>query len=246
MDLLDVAEVNPDSERWTNYLGLNRVARECGVWVLRTDPCEDTSGDVIGDDTSRAGQYTTRPFFYEARLTRSVACELPDDAPWTMRALKEQNDRVAGNALVVQAIADTDSYTGHADVASVTWTTTTDVTKGDSVTAGRKLWTDTIAGAGVHPIMHVPPSIAPALARAGILLAGQDKNIWGDVVVINSGYDSTNPRVFWTGPIKIYLSTVEDPGLMRIPRTNDSLVSVNQMVMVDVAPCTIVRVGPYS
>jgi hypothetical protein len=245
MDLLDVAEVTGGAER-LNYVGENRVARECGAWIRLTDPCEDTSGDVVGDEDSRASTYVTKPFFYEALLQRSVTCEQPDDTEWTIKALQEHNEIVIGRALVVQAITGTDSYTGHADVRSVTWTTTSDATKGDSVAAGRKLWVDTVVGAGVHPIMHVPPSIAPALGRAGILLAGQDKNLWGDKVVINGGYDSANPRVFWTGPIKVSLSSVDDPGLFRVPRTNDSTVSVNQMALVDVAPCSIIRIGTYS
>ncbi len=244
MELLDVADVRGGVER-LNYVGENRVSRECGLWLRRTDPCEDTSGDVIGDEDSRAGTYVTKPFFYEALLQRSVSCELPDDRSWVEAALREQNERVAGNALVVQAITGTESYTNGPGVQSVAYTTTSDATKGDSVAAGRKLWSDTVAGAGVHPIMHVPPTLAPALGRAGILLPGQDKNLWGDPVVINAGYDTTNPRVFWSGPIKIYLSSIEDV-LVRAAQVNDSVIAANQMMLVDVAPCTIVRVGTYS
>ena len=247
MNLLEAALVNPDTDRWMNYMGLNRTARECGVWVMLTDPCEDTSGNVIGSGTSRAGTYFTKPFFYEARLARSAVCEQPDDGKWLEQALLDINDTVIGRALVVQAITGTESYTGHADVKTVTATTTSDATFASSVAAGRKLWMEQVAGAGERPLMHVPPSLAPALVRGGVILATGDKNVWGDKIVISAGYDSAAPRVFFTGPVKVYLTPVEGAEeIVRAVRANDSIISVNEAAMIDIPPCSIVRVGAYS
>lgn len=243
MDLLDAVPVIPDPGH-LNYTGENRVARECGTWVRLTDPCEDDSGDVIGDETSRAGTYVAKPFFFEALLSRSVSCEQPDDGKWLQSALQEANNTLLGRALVTQPIVGTDSYIRHADVQSVTLTTTTDATIADSVALGRKLWIESVVGGGVHPLMHVPPTLAPALSRGGILLPGTDKNIWGDTVVMSGGYDDATPRVFFTGKIEIYVSTIEGwDEIVRKARTNDSVIAVNQVALVDVAPCTIVRVG---
>jgi hypothetical protein len=247
MNLLEAADVNPDADRWLNYLGLNRTARECGVWIMLTDPCADTSGNIVGTGTSRAGTYITKPFFYEARLSRSAVCELPDDGKWVEQALRDANDTVIGRALVTQAIVGTESYTGHADVKSVTLTATSDATIASSVAAGRKLWMEQVAGAGERPLMHVPPSLAPALVRGGVILATGDKNVWGDKIVISAGYDNAAPRVFFTGPVKVYLTTIDgSEQTVRNVRMNDSVISVNEAALVDVPPCSIVRVGAYS
>lgn len=246
MRFLDGATNASGDERWNSYLGLNRVARECGVHVLLTNPCEDTSGDVIGDDESRAGSYETIPWAFEARLYRTVACELPDDEKWLRAGLDDYNEVVLSRALVLQATTGTDSYTGHADVKTVTLAGSTDTNLADGAAAGRKKWTEEVFGAGPAPIMHVPPLLAPALKRGGVL-DDSDKNIWGDKVIIAGGYDSGTPRIFFTGPVKYYLSGIEDgPGTARLPRTNDSLISLNELAMIDVPPCTIVRVGSYS
>lgn len=245
MDLLEAVRPTTDGEH-LNYTGENRVARECGTWILLTDPCEDDSGDVVGDGESRAGAYVAKPFFFEARLSTPVGCEQNDDATWLVDALQEANNTLVGRALVTQPITGTDSYIGHGDVKSVALVTTTDATYASSVAAGRKLWMEEVVGGGLHPLMHVPPSLAPALSRGGVILPGQDKNIWGDTVVMSAGYDNANPRVFFTGKIEIYLSSIEGKDRVRKPRTNDSVISLNQIALVDVAPCTIVRVGDYA
>lgn len=243
MDLLDAVPVISDPGH-LNYNGENRYARECGTWIRLTDPCEDDSGDVVGDVTSRTGSYVAKPFFYEALLQTPVTCEQDDDGEWLKKALQEANNTVLGRALVEQPIVGTDSYLRHADVKSVALTTTSDATYADSVSAGRVLWSQEVVGGGVHPLMHVPLSLAAALSRGGILLPGQDKNIWGDTVVMSAGYDTGTPRVFFTGKIEIFVSGIEGSGeRVRQARMNDSVIAVNQYALVDVAPCTIVRVG---
>lgn len=231
-------------ERWS--LGTNRVSRTCGVWIRSTDPCADTSADVVGDSTTRASTYFVKPSAVEAILTRSVVCEQPDDESWLRQALLDYDDFIASKALVVQPITGTDSYTGHADVLSVTLTSTSDATLADSVAAGRKYWFGHVAGAGTQPWMHVPPSLAPALVRGGVLLAGTGRSVWGEPVIISEGYDlAANPRVFFSAPVKVFMNDPMTVGIHRIPRTNDSQWAFNQEYMVDVPPCSIVRVGTY-
>jgi hypothetical protein len=247
MKLLEAAQVNQGSERWTS--GYNSTARECGVNLRLTDACEETSVDLVGTDASEASAYHVNPFSIEAQLNRSVLCERPDDQAWVEKALEANLEYPLSRALVIQPIAETDSWLNHADVQEVALAGNTADNYRTAVVAARKLWYESVLSLEGQPIFHVPPSIAPILVTAGVLQidgGGKAVTIWGEPVVISNGYEMSTPRAFFTGPIKIEYTSVQSNDILRHARMNNSSIVANVLAIVDTPPCAIVRIGDYA
>ncbi|HEY5783673.1 MAG TPA: PKD domain-containing protein [Microlunatus sp.] len=250
MRLLDVAEVKRGTGTW--YRGFQQDSLACGVEVSLADACDPyDQGDLIGDATSAPGGYDTLPFGIVANLRRPVNCADKGDEAWLKAALGDLEELALGRALVVQPVAGSDSWIGGSQVKEVPGTP--DPTDPEALATllsdARTLWFKTVVGE--RPVVHVAPSLAPALVKAGVLKINcGDANdsvccVWGDRVVLNAGYDAPGgPAMFLSGPITVMLQPVETAGGWQIDtRTNRSLISANELAVVDTDPCQIVRVG---
>jgi hypothetical protein len=118
----------------------------------------------------------------------------------------------------------------------------------DGTIAARRLWKQTVTSTDGKPYMHVPPSLAPMLQTGGVLLqTGPEEvsSIWGEPVIIGDGYEerATTPRVFFTTKPKVRLSGVNSSGTLYDRRLNTTSINLNEFGAVDIAPCSIVRVG---
>jgi hypothetical protein len=149
---------------------------------------------------------------------------------------------------VIQPVAGTEAWVGDAGVQTVTLgVTPTDAALATAVMAGRAQWFASVTSKDGNPVMHVPPSMAPALVRGGVLFGtpdGEVHSIAGDKVVVGAGYDITTPHVFFTGDVIIRMTDVDDEGgsLYR-KRLNEKVDARNMAAAIDIAPCAIVRVG---
>lgn len=249
MNLLEAATVNDGRVDWLGN-GYNAQSRECGVQMRLTDACEEESIELVGDENSEVAQYTVKPFAIEAQLNRSVLCERPDDTEWVKKVVEANLDYPLSRALVIQPIAGTNSWIGDAAVPTVALGA--DPTADDYTAAileARAQWFETVMSIKGGPILHVPPSLVPTLVKGGILSMkgdGDAATILGDRVVIGTGYERTNMNVFYSGEIKIYHSSIDTNDILRRARTNSSIILANLIALIDVAPCSIVRVGSYS
>lgn len=247
MKLLDAADVERGNGTW--YAGWEGDSRACGVEVELVDSCDpDDNGDLVGDENSAPGTYTTLPFATVAKLRRPVNCLRDDDEQWLTDALKAAEEYAVSRALVVEAVPGTESWVGGDQVKEVPYTAADPLDEAALETAivdARELWFSTVLSTDGAPILHVSPRVAPTLVRAGILQITADGpySIWDDKVVIAPGYTTESPSVFFTGPIKVYLSTVDTMGLLVGNRNNRTEISANFIAVLDVDPCTIVRVG---
>jgi thioredoxin reductase len=117
-----------------------------------------------------------------------------------------------------------------------------------AVVAARKLWKATVVGN--HPVFHVPPSLVPDLIAANVLVSraidGEIAEVWGDTIVVGDGYETDVPRCFFTGSIDIHIAGPKDDSPVMYFRQNESVVAVDEVAIVDVPPCSIVRVGAYT
>lgn len=246
MKLLEVASVNPDDMRWNQ--GYNATARQCNVQAELADACETDTIPLVGDvDSFGPGSYKVLPFPVQAFLRLPVSCEKGDDESWFREAFEKFQERAITRALVVQPIAGAETWVGDTNVQTVTLAgSATDAQLETAIFAARELWFATVFSASASPILHVPPSLTARLKRIGILEATPEgtKTITEDRLVIGNGYDVATPHVFWTGEIVVRLSDIEDrDGRVRRARMNDSVIPLDELGAIDVAPCSIVRVG---
>jgi hypothetical protein len=249
MRLLDVADVKRDEGTW--YRGDQLDSRACGVEVALVDACDPyDQGDLIGGADSAPSQYNTMPFGIVANLRRPVNCASRDDESWLKQALGDLEELALGRALVVQPVSGTDSWIGGTGVQEVPGTVDTadPDALGGLVSDARTLWFKTVVGQ--RPIIHVAPSLAPALVQAGVLKINcGDPNdsvccVWGDQVVINAGYEAPGgPSLFLSGPLKVQIMPPQTNGWEIDRRTNRSLIVGNEVAMIDTDPCQIVRIG---
>lgn len=238
MKLLEVAALNPPLQntrdaRWE--LGYNAEARACGVQIDLEEACDTATVPLVGTVTSAAGHYKVVPFAIRGFLRRSVMCSRDDDVSWFKAAFTGAMEYAISRALVIQPAA-----------GAQTWIGDTGAQNAASVTAARALWFSTVVSTTGNPIMHVPPSLAPGLVTAGVLMITTDgvHSIFGDPVVIAPGYEKASAQVFFTGDIGVHLSGVDDEGgLLYRPQLNTDVIPFNQIAAIDVAPCSIVRVG---
>lgn len=250
MRLLDVADVTRGEGTW--YRGFELDSRACGVEVALADVCDPTDdADLIGDENSAPTTYNTMPFGIVANLRRPVNCAAKDDESWLKQAMGDLEEMALGRALVVQPIDGTDSWIGGPGSQEVPGTVDTSDPDalGDLLSDARTLWFKQVVGE--RPIVHVAPSLARVLVKAGVLKincggpADSVCCVWGDQVVINAGYETSGgPALFLSGPIKAKLMPPETPGGWQVdPRTNRTLIAANEIALIDTDPCQIVRVG---
>ena len=248
--LLGTAQVNPnDGRRWDQ--GYYARARQCHVDVSFDEACADDLIQLIGTATSAGpGNYKVVPFPIQGFLRESTECYQPDDLAWFGEAFKGLTEYSISRALVTQVVAGNESWIGDTAAQSVALVATpTDVQVAAAVSAARALWFSTVVEPRGAPVMHVPPSLAPALVRAGVLgyfpsKGNNELSIYGDTVVIAPGYEITTPYIFFTGSLVVrYTEPHMEDGEIHRARINDVIIPVDQLGLVDVAPCSIVRVG---
>lgn len=259
MKLLDAAEVETrEGQDWTH--GWDSDTRGCGgvtVWLSECDP--DVVADVVGDSSDLLGDadcgYRVIPFGIVATLARNTRNAREDDTEWLSRALREGSEiPVARGLLLRQGRGSTlgDTWIGNPDVQEIPAPTMTDAAAvRAAVTDARAMFfRKTFA---LDPILHVNPENALDLKAAGVIqidpVTGDDRTVWGDPVVISQGYYdipglTAVPPAFFTGPIKITLSAVNQEDVVLAWRANKSLQEVTRLAAIDTPPCAMVRIGP--
>jgi hypothetical protein len=255
--LLDAAEVLPrgDGDGWSHgWDGDSRVCSGIHVYLSECDP--DVTADVIGTDDFDAGDcgYRVIPFGIVAELDRKTRSSRDDDEDWLRQALKNSAEIPVSRGLIVrQGWGSTlgDTWIGNGNAFEVPAPVLTDATAvADAVSTGRaEFFRRTF---GITPILHVNPSNAIMLGKAGVIaldpVNGDNRTAWGDPVVISDGYYSipdltATPMAFWTGPIKIMLSDVLKEETIREVRTNQERIQVTMLAAIDTPPCAMVRIG---
>jgi hypothetical protein len=255
--LLDAAEVTTGTGNWTR--GWDGDPRGCGgVSVYISDPCSEGASDVIGteggDDDVQDCAYRVVPFGFVAEMRRKTRMAKDDDMDWLAKALKNSSEIPVARGLLVQTGAGTritGTWIGNPQSLGITAPAATDATAvADAVSTARSaFFSRTI---GIQPILHVNPGRAIALKKAGVVELdpsnGDDRTAWGDPVVVSEGYSdipnlSPVPLAFWTGPIQITLSDVNQEDVARAVRQNLTMLQVTRLAAIDTLPCAIVRIG---
>lgn len=250
MRLLDVATINPDGRapgdgRW--YQGYNNSTRACAVHMEVQDPCGGEGNvAIMGDVTDRPASYFVQPFPVRAYLRQSVSCEAPDDKDWFGLAVRTKLEYVAGRALVQEFVPNIQTWIGDAGVQSVALAGTSAAQYRTAVSDASKLWHATVASSTGEPLLHVPPSLVPDLEAANVLSVTSPteiSSVYSSKVVASPGYD-LNPKIFFTGEVVIRIAEPQDEGgPLYDVRINDVTLTSNTLMAIDVAPCSIVRVG---
>lgn len=255
MKLLDAATVKTGTGDWTRGHDANsRICAGVSVYLAECDPA--VTATVIGEDLDAADfdvpaagcKYRVQPFGIMATLRRNTMLEQSDDAAWLAAALTFSAEMpVARGFLIQQGIGDT--WIGSANTHQVTNSGSTVATLRTAVLASRAQWFNTVIGA--EPLLHVSPAAALQLRDAGIIqldpVSGDDRTLWGDPVVMSPGYAditglSATP-IFWSGPIEITLSAVNQEEVMREVRANRAMYQVSMLAEIDTDPCAIIRIG---
>lgn len=262
MNLLDAAEVRTGTGNWER--GWDGDARACsGIHVYLTECDPATTADVIGSDAYLDDDcgYRVIPFGIIAELDRKTIASRPDDSQWLADALRASADLpIARGLLVRQGMGITNAGT---PVASDVWLgsdaaqevpaplMTDSAAVADAVADGRRLFFQRTLG--IRPILHVNPDNVITLKDAGVIeldpTNGDERTAWGDPVVISEGYYdipglTATPPAFWTGPIQITMSAVNEEDVMREVRQNRERRQVSMLAAIDTPPCAIVRIGP--
>lgn len=254
MKLLDAAEVKTGTGDWTR--GWDSEERGCGNVVVYLQHCDTAvAADVVGDSndldhTDTDCGYRVIPFGIVAALVRNTRAGQEDDGDWLRKALREAAEIPVSRGLLLQQ-ADGDTWIGNASVDEVPAPTLTDkAAVQKAVTDSRALFfSKTFA---LEPILHVNPGAALALKDAGVItldpVTGDDRTAWGDKVVISEGYNdipdlTAVPIAFWTGPITITLSEVNEEDLVRTTLQNKVMHQATLVAAIDAAPCAMVRIG---
>lgn len=250
MNLMDAVKpvLKPDSGA---FLGTDQTTRDCALTIIAQDICASEPGEedkvtlVTGSDENPL--YRPRPIGVYGLLNLPTRCLQPDDAQWVHNALKDSLEYVAGAMFVTapppSAITDyAPVWIGHPDVRTVASHGTSWEDFSRALAQGRTLWYQTVAGEK-PPKLHLSPSTAPFLG--GVLLPDRDgnaKTIWGDEVVFSAGYDRIAHGAFWAGEIAINYTEVKDAIAYRT-EVNRTTYESNFAIVIDVPPCTIIRVA---
>lgn len=254
MRLLDVANVNPRpgsrapaDGRWAQ--GYNTSARSCSVQMEIEDPCGgEANGVIVGDITDAKACYFVQPFPVRSFLRMSTKREQPDDKDWFGDAARAKLEYVAGKALVTQVFPTAVTWIGDAGVQSVALAGTSAAQYRTAVADAFDLWQSTVVDPIGDPLLHVPPRLVPDLIAANILTATSPTDLaapgFTPKVVSSPGYDA-NAKIFFTGEVIVRMSDVDDEGgPLYTARINNLTFAQNQVMAIDVPPCSIVRVGP--
>jgi hypothetical protein len=245
--LLDAAEVTTGTGNWNR--GESVDDREAGLSIYLADCDPDVTADVIGDDGTIVCPYRTHAFPIVATLRRNTRTQKPDDETWLKKALAEHNEMAVGMGFLVrQGLSDV--WVGSPEALEVPDPGLADLDAFiQAISNARKEFFQRSAN---RPIMHVHPDIAPKLRVAGVITInpqdGQDYSAWGDMVVISEGYYdlpgmTAAPRVFFTGPIKITLSPINEEKVMQAIQQNREEIQVTQEALIETSPRAIVRIG---
>jgi hypothetical protein len=256
--LLDAAEVETrETNGWER--GWDGDPRGCGgVSVYIQDPCEPTASDVIGSEADEATAdmcaYRVIPFGFIAEMRRGVQMSRNDDEQWLADALKLGSELPVARGLLVQMGTDpriSDTWIGNDQSSEVAAPAVTDATAvAASVAEARSIFFQKTIG--LQPILHVNPGVAIVLKKAGVVeldpVNGEDRTAWGDRVVISEGYGDIDgltpvPLAFFTGPLKITLSPVNQEDVVNAVRQNRKMYQVSRVAAIDTLPCAIVRIG---
>lgn len=256
MKLLDAAEVKTEA-RGTWEHGWDGDTRACGALHVYLSECDPAiTADVLGtegEDGEDCG-YRVIPFGIVATLTRQNRSAKNDDADWLARIMREGSEVPVSRGLLVRQGMGTalgDTWLGNPAVEEVPAPTLTDnnAVAAAASEARRVFFQNTI---GLDPILHVNPANAIRLKQAGVVELdpqnGEDRTAWGDPVVISEGYYdipdlSAVPMAFWTGPISITLSEVNEEEVARAIRQNKTMHQVTRIAAIDTLPCAMVRIG---
>lgn len=221
--------------------------RECGVEIRLTDACDTGSAsdvELIGTAASAPGTFKTAAFPLEGILRRGSYCSEPDDLSWFARAFTAKLEFILTWMLTIEHSAGSETWTNGAGVQTVALGATPSVDQRvAAIMAARLQWESTIV-ADSGPILHVPPSQAPALVAAGLIVPDGSVTVSGDPVVVGAGYDK-HPQVFWSGPITIALGPLNQQSVPR-SRLNEVVNALDQWARFEFAPCAVVRVGSYA
>ena len=267
MKLLDAAEVKTGTGNWTRgWDGDSRACSGLSVYLSECDP--DATSDVIGEEdaeeTDEECGYRVIPFGIVAQFRRSTRNARDDDAAWLARSLREGAEVPVARGLLVRqgmglsqtaaaggGVIATDVWLGSPNVESIPAPALTDnVAVADAIADGRALFFQRTLG--IQPILHVNPGMAIRLKNAGVVELdpdnGEDRTAWGDPVVISEGYSdipgmTASPIAFWTGPIEITLSDVNQEEIIRATRQNKLVHQVTMLAAIDTPPCAIVLIG---
>jgi hypothetical protein len=259
MKLLDAAEVvTEDPDNWR--LGWDGDARGCGNVAVYLSECEpDEVADIVGDSSDLMGGmscgYRVIPFGFIATLARNSRTMQEDDAQWLATALRDGSEIPVARGLLIRqgrGAALGDTWIGNPDVQEIPAPALTDqaAVRAAVTDARAEFFRRTFA---IEPVLHVNPTNALDLRSAGVIqidpVTGDDRTVWGDPVVISQGYYdipglSAVPPAFFTGPIKIRLSTVNTEDVLVSAQRNQSLQQVSRMAAIDTPPCAMVRIGP--
>jgi hypothetical protein len=227
-----------------------------GIHVYLSECEPGVTADVIGTDEfieTDCG-YRVIPFGIIAELDRKTIMARPDDADWLRTALRASQEIPISRGLLVRqgmGAALGDTWLGNPNATSVPAPVLTDANAtAAAVSEGRRIFfSKTI---GIRPVLHVNPSNAVALKKAGVVeldpVNGEDRTAWGDPVVISEGYydipDLTaTPAAFWTGPLSITVSDVNAEEAIHAARRNRERYQVSMLAAIDTPPCAMVLIG---
>lgn len=245
MLLLDAAQVETGGANWT--LGGEEIDRSCGLEVILSDYCgTDPAGGVIIEPNSAGGAmpYRTLPFGIIGRLRRSTACIQSDDEAWLRDAMQQVTEQAVARALTVQSVFGTEAWVGADGVTEIEGPDgDAGRTLGAAICEARTEWSNHNVGT---PLLHISPCGLLELAQDGAVVIQEGKiwSIWGDQIVSSPGYAET-PVAFLTGPITVHLSTIESEDMIAASR-NRATVEANRVGLIELAPCSIIRIGPAS
>lgn len=245
MKLIDAATTRNAGDKWLEQV----PDRTCVLEVILQDVCAADETDaitIIAGDGLKSG-YEIRPIGIIAKLEQSAFCRQDDDVTWLNGATKDASELAISTALVVEPLpvqGKMPVWIGAPGTRAVTYTGTTVSAFVRAVVQARTVWHNNVAAEGKGPLLHLSPSAAPQLVAAGLLNVqgpGEVITVWGDDVVLSPGYDKIAPAAFWTGPIKLQISPVEDSDAWEQTK-NTQVLRTNLLAMVDLPPCSIVRV----
>jgi hypothetical protein len=258
VNLFDAATVKTGTGDW--HLGWDGDSRVCGNFAMYLSECDpDTIADVIGsqEDTEAATDcgYRVIPYGLIAEFTRNVRSERDDDPDWLRESFMESAEIGVARGLLVRqgrGAARSDVWLGNPDVEGLPGVDLADANAtAAAVSEGRRRFFGKTFG--IKPILHVNPTNAIALKKAGVVeldpVNGEDRTAWGDPVVMSNGYydipDLTAvPSTFWTGPLDITLSEIKPEDVVRAARRNQVLFQASMLAAIDTDPCAMVRIGP--
>ena len=223
MRLLDYADVKIGNGHWMK--GWQAEDRMGGLSVEIFDVCGTSETSLI--DGSTTDIYDIRAFGIKADLPRSLMCTQDDDEKWLETMTKAAAEAGVGRAACIEHADGSDTWLGDASVRNAA-----------TIEAGRLTWNAHNVGV---PALHLADDqmIEALTARAITPIGDQMLTVWGDPVVNSPGYLAGT--IFWSGPIEIYLSSIESDLLYKVSN-NEARVIANIVAALNMPPGQVVKV----